>query len=130
MVLRSENLIIRMKNQRETTRSVGRRGENFVCEQLRARGFHIIDRNVHERFAEIDIVAEDGDTLCFIEVRTRRHTRFGHPEETVSPSKQQSIRRAAEAFLTRRETNHLAIRFDVATVVWDTLAFCYYEDAF
>ena len=90
----------------------------------------ILDRNVREKFAEIDIVAEDGDTLCFIEVRTRNDTRLGHPAETVTPKKQHQVRRAAEAYLARRGILNRAIRFDVATIVWSSEEYMYWENAF
>ena len=113
-----------------STRESGRRGEDLVCERLGARGFKIIDRNVTEKFAEIDIIAEDGDTLCFIEVRTRNDTLLGHPAETVDARKQATIRRAAEAYLVRRRVEPRPMRFDVATIIWSTGAFEYFENAF
>lgn len=91
-----------------------------------------MDRNVHSRFAEIDIIAEQGDTLCFIEVRTRETATFGHPAETINSKKKKSVRRAAEAYLMRlgMDAQQRAIRFDVATIVWDKMEFMYFENAF
>ena len=119
--------MIRIK---DTTCTTGTRGEAIVCQKLEKRGFRILKRNMREKFAEIDIVAKDGDTLCFIEVRTRQNTRLGHPVETVTHQKQQSIRRAAEAFLSRHNVTATPIRFDVATIVWDGMEFEYFENAF
>jgi putative endonuclease len=119
-----------MRRDNETTTSTGAKGEDFVCKKLKQRGFRILERNVREKFAEIDIVAEDGDTVCFIEVRTRQNSRLGHPAETITYHKQKSIRRAAEAFLARRNVASRPIRFDVATIVWDEMEFQYFEDAF
>ncbi len=113
-----------------STRNTGIRGEEYVCEKLAERGFRILDRNVREKFAEIDIIAEDGDTLCFIEVRTRQDAILGHPAETIGPSKQRSIRRAAEAYLMRRRIKPRPMRFDVATIVWCSMEFQYIENAF
>jgi putative endonuclease len=119
-----------MNQKKNTTCSTGARGEELVCKKLRKRGFRILERNVREKFAEIDIVAEDGPTLCFIEVRTRQNTRLGHPAETITYKKQQSVRRAAEAFLARRNLASRPIRFDVATIVWNGMEFQYFENAF
>lgn len=85
---------------------------------------------MREKFAEIDIVAADGDTLCFIEVRTRQNTRLGHPSETITLTKQRSIRRAAEAYLARHRVAPQPMRFDVATIVWESMEFEYFENAF
>ncbi|MCP4604300.1 MAG: YraN family protein [Proteobacteria bacterium] len=114
----------------QSTHSTGIKGEDYVCTTLRKRGFIILDRNVREKFAEIDIVAEDGETLCFIEVRTRRNTTLGHPSETITPAKKRLIRRAAEAYLVRRHVAPRPIRFDVATIVWSSMEFQYFENAF
>lgn len=115
---------------RPSTRETGNRGEDLVCAELVERGFRVLARNVRERFAEIDIVAEDGDTLCFVEVRTRHNATLGHPAETVGPSKQRGIRRAAEAYLARNRIGPRAVRFDVATVLWESETFEYFENAF
>jgi len=115
--------------QRNTV-GTGQRGEEFVCDRLIERGLRVVARNVREKFAEIDIVAQDGDTLVFIEVRTRQDDALGHPAETITPAKQQKIRRAAEAYLSRRRITGRAVRFDVATIVWRTGAYDYFENAF
>ena len=113
-----------------STRSKGNRGEEYVCEKIVANGMEILDRNVHQKFAEIDIVARDNDTLCFIEVRTRQNTALGHPAETITAKKQRSIRRAAEAYLAKRRIQPCPVRFDVATIVWETMDYQYLENAF
>jgi putative endonuclease len=105
-------------------------GEEFVCCRLKEAGFKIIKRNVREKFAEIDIVAEDKDTLCFIEVRTRETAKFGHPAETIDIRKQQQVRRAAQAYLIRNKISNTPIRFDVATIVWSNMEYLYFKDAF
>ena len=112
------------------TRERGNKGEELVCERLVQRGMKILDRNVTERFAELDIVAWDVDTLVFVEVRTRRDDLLGHPAETVTEKKQQKIRRAAEAFLVKRKIAPCPVRFDVATIIWDTMQYDYFENAF
>ena len=116
--------------QSQSTRSKGTRGEEYVCEKIASKGMKILDRNIHEKFAEIDIVALDGDTLCFIEVRTRQNDTLGHPLETITPKKQRSIRRAAEAYLAKRRIQPCPIRFDVATIIWETMDYQYLENAF
>ena len=115
---------------KKSTREAGQRGEEFVCDRLVERGFRILDRNVRQKFAELDIVAEDGDTMCFIEVRTRNDATLGHPAETVTPAKQRKIRRAAEAYISMKKVPPRPMRFDVATILWSTMEFEYFENAF
>lgn len=112
------------------TRERGNKGEELVCERLAERGMKIVARNVAERFAELDIVALDGDTLVFVEVRTRRDDALGHPAETVTERKQKKIRRAAEAYLIKRRIPPCPVRFDVATIIWSTMQYDYFENAF
>ena len=119
-----------MTDIRRDTRESGRRGEDLVCAKLEAAGMRIIDRNVSEKFAEIDIVAMDGDTMCFVEVRTRTDSSLGHPAETVTPAKQRKIRRAAEAYIVKHHVEPMPMRFDVATIIWSTMEFEYFENAF
>ncbi|MCK9522840.1 MAG: YraN family protein [Proteobacteria bacterium] len=114
---------------KNTTRT-GQIGEDFVCTQLMQRGYRILDRNVREKFAEIDIIAQQEQTICFVEVRTRTNAEWGHPAETITPRKQRLIRRAAESWLVKRRLYHMPSRFDVATILWDNMAFEYWENAF
>lgn len=117
-------------DHKEKTKETGIEGEKFVCDKMIAGGFTILARNVTEKFAEIDIVAQENGCLCFVEVRTRENTRLGHPLETITPKKQATVRRAAEAYLARRRIVDREIRFDVATVVWSTMEFTYLRNAF
>ena len=73
-------------------RSLGRRGEDVAAEHLRSLGFTIVGRNVRTRYGEIDIIAREGDTLVFVEVKARRGIRFGTPEEGLSARKQAQVR--------------------------------------
>ena len=119
-----------MTGKHPNTTTTGKAGEDLVCERLMRRGLKIIARNVTERFAEIDIVAEENETLVFVEVRTRTNARLGHPAETITPKKQNNIRRAAELYLARQRIHNRAVRFDVATVIWEGQLFEYFENAF
>jgi putative endonuclease len=80
---------------------LGRRGERAAEKYLRRCGYRIVERNFRAAGAEIDIVAMDGETLVFVEVKTRRSRDAGAPEEAVDERKQKQIRRAAEIFATR-----------------------------
>lgn len=85
---------------------------------LTRRGYVIVERNWRGGGAEVDRIALDGDVLCFVEVRARRRTQCGRPEETVGKSKQRHLVRAAMAYLMKFEPKDVPmVRFDVVSVV-------------
>ena len=95
---------------------LGRRGERAAEKYLRRNGYRIVARNFRAAGAEIDIVAMDGDTLVFVEVKTRRSHDAGAPEEAVDERKQKQIRRAAEMFATRYRADDATMRFDIIAI--------------
>lgn len=101
------------------TISIGRRGEDLASEHLLNQGYQIIDRNVQCGHGELDFVAWDRQTLCFIEVRTRENTSHGHPLETVDGPKQKRLCDAARRFMDRWEGAWPELRFDVVGIVLD-----------
>lgn len=97
--------------------AAGRAGEEAVCRYLAERGWEIIARNVRGRGGEVDIVAREGDTLAFVEVRYRGRRDFGRPEESVDRRKRLRVVSAARAFLaTAPPVSWKQARFDVAAV--------------
>jgi putative endonuclease len=96
--------------------ALGRRGERIAERHLRRRGYRILERNFCAAGAEIDLVALDGDTLVFVEVKTRRTAASGTPAESVHPLKQSRLRRAAEMYALSRHAQDRAMRFDVVEV--------------
>ena len=95
---------------------LGRRGERAAEKHLRRSGYRIVARNFRAAGAEIDLVAMDGETLVFVEVKTRRSRDAGAPEEAVDERKQKRMRRAAEIFAIRYRADDLTMRFDVIAV--------------
>ena len=105
------------RSLRPGKRQRGRYGEATAQEYLRRQGFRILRRNVHLRYAEIDVVALEGDTLCFVEVRLRSTDRFGTAEESVDARKRRRLARAAGEVLARGGLPRFAkVRFDVISV--------------
>jgi putative endonuclease len=95
---------------------LGRRGERAAEKYLKRKGYRIVARNFRAAGAEIDLVAIDGETLVFVEVKTRRSRTSGAPEEAVDERKQLRMRRAAEVFLARYRAGDKELRFDVVAV--------------
>ena len=93
----------------------GRWAEDIACRYLRAKGYLIVARNWRWRGGEVDIVAKDGETLVFVEVKGRRGKAFGTPEEAVDPRKRWHLWRSALAFLGPR-AGEVPVRFDVVAV--------------
>ncbi len=80
------------------TTSAGRSGEDAAIKLLQTRGYKIIARNFHSKVGEIDIIAIDGNTLVFVEVKTRWTKKYGLPEEAITPHKIRAISRTGEYF--------------------------------
>lgn len=96
---------------------MGDLGEAAAARFLEGQGYRIVARNHRCPRGEVDLVAEVGELLVFVEVRTRATALFGTPEETVSASKQRRIIAAARDFLARWRGPERGARFDVIGVV-------------
>lgn len=94
----------------------GRLGEDLAQEELLAQGYEIIARNWRYKNLEIDFIAKDQETLVFVEVKTRRTTRYGQPHESVDWKKQQKLARAANIYLQYSKYQG-DIRFDIVSII-------------
>ncbi|MGB8467441.1 MAG: YraN family protein [Candidatus Babeliales bacterium] len=99
-------------------KTLGTAGEQAVIAWLRAQGFQIHHHSYRTRWAEIDIIAQKGNTVAFIEVKTRSHIYF-HTSEIIVPGKQRRMIRAAQAYASKNQLYAVIIRFDIALVTWD-----------
>jgi len=95
---------------------LGVRGEDLAAAYLERLRYRIIDRNFRCRGGEVDIVARDGKTLVFVEVKTRRTAGYGVPQLAVTPFKQRQISKAALAWLARKGMLDVSARFDVIAI--------------
>lgn len=92
-------------------------GEDAAVRHLVSQGMKILARNYRVgRLGEIDIIAQDGDTLCFIEVKARRGDRYGTPAEAVSPVKRHTIIKVAQVYAGRNGIYDRPLRFDVVEI--------------
>ena len=115
------------------SRAEGTWGEALVADYLRGRSYRLLAHSYHCRFGEIDLIAWDGDTLCFVEVKTRTNTQMGLPREYVTAGKQARLRKTALFYLSSHDLD-CPTRFDVAEVYTDAAgkpqSIEYLEDAF
>jgi putative endonuclease len=111
---------------------LGALGEEAAAELLRKAGYRIVARNHRCSRGEVDVIAEKGDLLVFVEVRTRATAAFGGPEETVGTRKQRRVIAAARDYLAQRRGPPKAARFDVIAVVDGSAgpALTHFENAF
>lgn len=97
---------------------LGKKGEETAVGLLKDNGYKILLRNYKTKLGEIDIIASDKGTICFIEVKTRQSDRFGSPAEAISSSKQRQISKVALAFLKERKLLDKRARFDVVSILY------------
>ena len=107
-----------------TAQELGKRGEALAADFLVAKGYRLLDQNYRFGREEVDLVmfhptpADDGGEIVFVEVKARRGTGFGRPEDAVDEAKQRAIRRVAEAWLHERKMFPSPVRFDVVAILF------------
>jgi len=97
-------------------REVGKRGEDAAAQHLEKRGYKILERNFTCPLGEMDIIALDRKTLCFIEVKTLSDKTYGPPEIAVNVYKQRKLSQVALAYLNQKHLHDIEARFDVIGV--------------
>ncbi len=102
----------------EARRALGQQGEAEARRYLERRGVRILAVNFSCTAGEIDLIGQDGDTLLFIEVKTRVSAAFGPPHLAVHRRKQRQIARAAQWFLAEKRLGEVDCRFDVLAVTF------------
>jgi len=107
-----------MKNGHYRKR-VGKDGETEAVGYLQAKGYTILERNYRAERGEIDIVIRDGETLVFVEVKTKHQNGFGEPEDWVDQKKQTQIGKVAMLYLQDKNLEGVDCRFDVVTIVYE-----------
>jgi putative endonuclease len=91
-------------------------GEDLAARELASRGYAILERRYRTRYGEIDIVAEDGGTLVFVEVRARATQEFGRAAESVTDAKKRKVTAMAVDYLARHHVTNRPCRFDVVAI--------------
>ncbi|MCA9074437.1 MAG: YraN family protein [Planctomycetaceae bacterium] len=100
-------------------RLLGDRGERVAAKFLKRKGYRILARQSRSRIGEIDLIAQDGEVIVFVEVKTRSSANAGHPAEAITFTKRKQLTRAALAWLKRRRLLEHHSRFDVIAITWE-----------
>lgn len=104
------------QNQNQKTSDLGVLAENFAADLLQSKGYKIIERNFHSKFGEIDIIACEGSTLVFVEVKARWSPKFGAPEEAVTQQKIYKIKKTADYYCLINYIKDRKMRIDVVAM--------------
>ena len=97
-------------------KELGAKGEEIAVRYLKKRGYRIVERNYRVKLGEIDIIAEQGDDLVFIEVKTRSDTSFGSPFESITKQKQKQLSKVALEYISKKKCYQRPARFDVVGI--------------
>jgi putative endonuclease len=103
-------------NRAVTRRETGDRAEALARQFLEARGYRVVTTNYHCRYGEADIIAEDAETLVFVEVRSKRGTAYGSAAESITETKQRKLRLTVETYLSQLEKLPADWRIDAVLV--------------
>jgi len=96
--------------------AVGRAGEDEAARLLEKSGYRLVERNYRCRYGEIDIIAMDGDTVVFVEVKTRGSDAFGSGKQSVDGRKQRRMVAVSSNWLSEKGLEESAARFDVVSI--------------
>ena len=96
--------------------ALGEIGENLACGELERRGYSVLARRYRRRGGELDIIARNGVTTVFVEVKARSSSTFGEPVEAVGALKQRRIVQLAREYVVRHRLTESPCRFDVVSI--------------
>lgn len=101
-----------------SNKTIGKQGEVLARQYLRSQGYQILEENFRTKIGEIDLIAQKGETICFVEVKTRQSCFQGHPYEAVDPWKIRKLSQMAVSYLKYKYgTIEIQSRFDVISIV-------------
>ena len=103
----------------DARQALGISGEDLACAELQRRGYAIVERRYRTRVGEIDIIAKDGLTIVFVEVKARMTQEFGGAAAAMTGWKQRRIARMAADYLARQKLHDCPCRFDVVAIDFD-----------
>lgn len=119
--------------KKENKRTKGKFGEDIACKYLEACGYEIIERNYQYGHGEIDIIAKDGKTLVFVEVKSRKTLEYGDPEFAFTRKKLSQVKKIASAYLIEKNLDDIECRIDAVAIQFisgSKPVICLYKNAF
>jgi putative endonuclease len=99
-----------------TVAEIGNYGERVAAVFVRRKGYRVLTRNFASEHGEIDLICRDGDTLVFVEVRSRSGDAFGRPAESIDTRKEEAVRATAQDYLKLLKRDDIPHRFDAVEV--------------
>ena len=103
-----------------SNKTLGAYGEDLAQQYLKEQGYLILEKNFRNKLGEIDLIAQDGKTICFVEVKTRQSVEQGQPYEAINPWKIRKLTQMATFYLKHKfHTLEILSRFDVISIVQD-----------
>lgn len=114
-----------------THNDLGNEGERLAVNYLEKKGYEILERNYRFQKAEVDIIAQFGNVLAVVEVKTRTSADFGNPEDFVKPKKIKLLVKAVDEYVVSNDLD-VEVRFDIIAILHDksTITIKHLEDAF
>ena len=95
----------------------GKRSEIIASDFLKTKGYKILATNYKNKIGEIDVIAQDGEYIVFVEVKARHTKAFGNPLEAINVHKQQKVRNVASIYLMQRKKMNSLVRFDAISIL-------------
>ncbi|HJZ72110.1 MAG TPA: YraN family protein [Vicinamibacterales bacterium] len=99
--------------------ALGKHGEDLACRELERRGYAIVARRYRRRGGEIDIIARDGETVVFVEVKARDDLAYGAGADAITALKRRRLSQVARDYLARHHRADCPCRFDVVSIHFD-----------
>ena len=113
----SIGVVLSSSKMNDSRIKVGKIGEALAIDHFKARGYEVRAQNYRTRSGEIDLIVQRGKRVVFVEVKTRRSSKFGIPQAAVTPTKQRQISKIALSYLQRHNLLDVPCQFDVVAIV-------------
>ncbi len=105
-------------SEKNINKQIGLKGEEIACSYLKKLGWKILEKNFrYSKYAEIDIIAKETNTIVFVEVKTRTTSNFGHPFEAINTKKINNIYKAALSYLKSTQERYEDYRIDIISIL-------------